>query len=48
MMIEILVNPETPDKVVNVPQTLANIMQAVNQSPKLGKLLYTLLRMKFR
>ena len=47
-MQELLVNPEVPDKAINIPQTLANIMQAVNQSPKLGRLLYTLLRMKYR
>ena len=47
-MNEILVNPEVPDKQILVPQTLAQIMQVVNQSPALGKLLYTLLRMRFK
>lgn len=46
-MTEILTNPEVPDKVVNVRQSLANIMQAINQSPELGKLLYTLLRIRY-
>ena len=47
-MIETLVNPEVPDKVVNINQTLAQIMHAVSLSPELGKLLYTLLRIKYR
>lgn len=47
-MQELLVNPEVPDRVVNIPQSLANIMQAINQSPQLGKLLYTLLKIKYR
>ena len=48
MMTEILTNPEVPDRVVNIRQSLANIMHAVNQSPELGKLLYKLLRIRYK
>jgi hypothetical protein len=47
-MNEILVNPEVPDRAVNIRDALGQIMHLVGQSPQLGKLLYTLLRMKYR
>ena len=47
-MTEILANPEAPDSVINLYPTLEQLMHVINQSPRLGRLIYTLLKIKYR
>ena len=47
-MNETLVNPEVPDRVINLYPTLEQVMHVINQSPRLGRLIYTLLKIKYR